>query len=313
MIDLNQLLNKKYRAQVDLLLQILLYVAEEDNLALKGGTAINMFVWDDMPRLSVDIDLTYIPFDDRQTAIANIAASISRLKEVISKAIPGITTIASGVGRDQEEKLLCSFQGAQVKIEINTVMRGTLAPPKVMRLSRTVQQEFRRFVDIKVVSKGELFGGKICAALDRQHPRDLFDIHYLFGKGGITEDIKQGFIAALLSHPRPINEMFHPNFFDQKEVFVKQFQGMAFSPFTYADFEETRTLLVKQINRILTEKDKRFLLSFKSGEPLWELSDTTQLQQLPAVQWKLANIRKLLSDNPAKHVKALEKLQAALH
>jgi hypothetical protein len=88
---------------------------------------------------------------------------------------------------------------------------------------------------------------------------------------------------------------------------------MAFSPFTYADFEETRTLLVKQINRILTEKDKRFLLSFKSGEPLWELSDTTQLQQLPAVQWKLANIRKLLSDNPAKHVKALEKLQAALH
>lgn len=305
-------LNKRYRAQVDLLLRILLYVAEEENLALKGGTAINMFVWD-MPRLSVDIDLTYIPFDNRQTAIANIAASISRLREVISKAISGITVVTSGTGKDQEEKLLCSFEGAQVKIEINTVMRGTLTPPRIMRMSGTVQKEFGRFADIKVVSQGELFGGKICAALDRQHPRDLFDIHYLFGKGGITEDIKQGFIAALLSHPRPIHEMFNPNFLDQKEAFVKQFQGMAFTPFTYADFEETRTLLVKEINRILTDRDKRLLLSFKSGEPLWELSDAIQLQKLPAVQWKLTNIRKLLNDNPAKHAHLLEKLRVALY
>ena len=56
------MINPIYRAQVQLLLRILPYIAEEKDLALKGGTAINMFIWD-MPRLSVDLDLTYIKFD----------------------------------------------------------------------------------------------------------------------------------------------------------------------------------------------------------------------------------------------------------
>ncbi|NOX86110.1 MAG: nucleotidyl transferase AbiEii/AbiGii toxin family protein, partial [Chlorobi bacterium] len=55
----------KYLAQVDLLLQIMPYVAKEEIFALKGGTAINLFVRD-MPRLSVDMDLTYLPFDTRR-------------------------------------------------------------------------------------------------------------------------------------------------------------------------------------------------------------------------------------------------------
>jgi len=56
-----------YRSQVELLLRVLPYVAKEKVFALKGGTAINLFVRD-LPRLSVDIDLTYLPFEDRATA-----------------------------------------------------------------------------------------------------------------------------------------------------------------------------------------------------------------------------------------------------
>lgn len=300
-----------YRAQVDLLLQILPYTAEEESLALKGGTAINMFVWD-MPRLSVDIDLAYIPLDDRETAIASISDSIMRLKDKITKDIPDIKVMTVGSGQDQEEKLLCNLQGVQVKIEINTVMRGTLRPPHFMSVSNAVEKEFEKFVGIKVISAGELFGGKICAALDRQHPRDLFDVYHLLESDGFTHEVKEGFIAALLSHKRPIHEILDPNFLDQREAFIKQFQGMALKPFTYADFEKTRILLIETIHNKLTDRDRSLLRSFKAGEPDWSLSDIATLQHLPAVKWKLSNIRKLLKDNPTKHANLLEKLRVAL-
>jgi len=62
----------QYRAQVDLLLQTIPFIAEENIFALHGGTAINLFVRD-MPRLSVDIDLTYLPIDNRKKALSNIS------------------------------------------------------------------------------------------------------------------------------------------------------------------------------------------------------------------------------------------------
>lgn len=303
-------LNKMYRDQVDLLLRILPYIAKEEDLALKGGTAINMFIWD-MPRLSVDIDLVYIPIDDREAALKNISNCIMRLKNSISKGIPNIIVTSLGVVEEQEVKLSCALKGVVVKIEINTVMRGTIKPVKIMLLTEAVQNEFARFADIQVVSKGELFGGKICAALDRQHPRDLFDINHLL-KEGISDEIKQGFLAALLSHPRPINEMLKPNFSNQKEVFANQFIGMALKPFSYEDFTVTRERLISEVHKILSRKDKELLISFKAGEPDWNLNQIEHLKDLPAVKWKLMNIQKLLKNNPIKHEEQLNKLRLVL-
>lgn len=69
-----------YRQQVALLLRVLPFVEEERAFALKGGTAINLFVRD-MPRLSVDIDLTWLPVEDRATSLAAINAAMLRIKE----------------------------------------------------------------------------------------------------------------------------------------------------------------------------------------------------------------------------------------
>lgn len=303
--------SKAYRAQVELLLRILPYVAEEGDLALKGGTAINMFVWE-MPRLSVDIDLTYLTFDDRSTALTNIAMAIVKMRDKIKKAITGIQVTTKGREIDQEEKLLCTLQGIQVKIEVNTTMRGSIKPAHLMPIANVVQKEFGKFAEIKVVSKGELFGGKICAALDRQHPRDLFDIHQLFQGEGLNEEIKQGFLAALLSHSHSMHELLNPIFKDQRQAFANQFQGMALKPFTYDDFENAREKLVKVIHSILTKDDKQLLLSFKAGTPDWSLSSIKQLQNLPAVKWKLANIIKLKKDKPHKHTDLLKKLHKVL-
>jgi predicted nucleotidyltransferase component of viral defense system len=120
---ISSVISSAYRAQVDLLLQVMPHVAKEDCFALKGGTAINMFLWN-MPRLSVDIDLTYLPFDDRNTAMKNIAAALHRIKDRIDAAIQGCKTSITQQTDGQEAKLTCQHQGAQIKIEVNTTIRG---------------------------------------------------------------------------------------------------------------------------------------------------------------------------------------------
>ena len=190
-----------YRSQVDLLLRILPYVAKEEVFALKGGTAINLFVRD-MPRLSVDIDLTYVPFDDRDKAMQGISEALARIKERLNKAIAEIQTVTVQQSDGQEAKLNCRLDTVQIKVEVNTIIRGHVFPTRQMTVSDQVQEEFSKFAALNVVSSGELFGGKICAALDRQHPRDLFDIHYLLENEGLADEIRFGVHRIACQSPK---------------------------------------------------------------------------------------------------------------
>ncbi len=300
-----------YREQVDLLLQVLPLVAKENLFALKGGTAINLFVRD-MPRLSVDIDLTYLPPDDHDTAMRKISEGLNHISQKINHAIPRIKTQLVKQGSGKEAKLTCQSPSAQIKIEVNTIIRGHVFPPRIMDISKSVETEFKKFVSINVLSHAELFGGKICAALDRQHPRDMFDIHQLFEHEEYTPDIRLGFMTMLISHSRPIHELINPNLLDQKTVFQHQFTGMTFTAFSYDDYESTRSRLIKSIHDHLTDTDKSFLISFKSGTPDWELLPLENLRYMPAVQWKLGNIVKLKTQNPEKHKAPLKALKNIL-
>lgn len=304
------MISPAYRSQVDLLIRILPHVANETMFALKGGTAINLFERG-MPRFSIDIDLTYLPFKERAEALGEIADGLRRIKQSLAGAIPGIQINESSPRDAEETKLICLLQKAQVKIEVNTIMRGQLWPIRDMQLAQNAQEEFQKFAAINVVSHAELHGGKICAALDRQHPRDLFDVHQLLSSDGLIEEVRLGFIAALLSHPRPLHEVIRPNFQDQRNLFDAQFAGMTNQSFTYDEYESTRERLVREILENLTDEDRNLLLSFKRGEPTWSLFPVAALQQLPAVQWKLANIQRL-KKNARKHAEQLQALEVAL-
>jgi predicted nucleotidyltransferase component of viral defense system len=291
-----------YKAQVSLLLSILPEVGKEDCFALHGGTAINLFVRD-MPRLSVDIDLTYIPVKDRATSFSNISQALLRIKATVEAIIPN-TQITH---KEKELKLLIATNQAQIKLEVSQVMRGIIAAASEMVLCDKAQNEFDAFCSIPVVTIGQLYGGKICAALDRQHPRDLFDVKHLLENEGFANEIKTGFLFCLLGSKRPINEMLYPNLLDQRAAMANQFEGMSDEPFTYKDFEATRNLLVQTIRENLTDVDKQFLLSFESGTPDWSLYN---FENYPAVQWKLQNLQKLKEINAEKHSAQLKELRS---
>ncbi|PCI53113.1 MAG: nucleotidyltransferase [Alphaproteobacteria bacterium] len=290
-----------YTAQVKLLVQALPEVAKETCFALHGGTAINLFVRE-LPRLSVDIDLTYVPIEPRENSLRHINEALARIKMSIETVLPNVRVIH----RPKICKLQVSSQGAQIKVEVNQVGRGTLEIPKIMPLCQAAQDEFDAFCEIQLVSIGQLYGGKICAALDRQHPRDLFDVKYLLENEGFSEEVKTGFLLCLLSGDRPLHEMLNPNFQDQRMTMTNHFEGMSAEVFTYADFEQTREQLIDEIWTGLSDVDKTFLLSVNNLSPDWSVYN---FENFPAVQWKLLNLQKLKDNNPDKHQKQYEALR----
>jgi predicted nucleotidyltransferase component of viral defense system len=293
-----------YTSQVKLLLTVIPEVAKETCFALHGGTAINLFVRN-MPRVSVDIDLTYIPIEPRETFLQNSLEALNRIKTRIEQL--GLRLkVTHNVSAS---KLLITSNNAAIKIEVNMVGRGLLFDSQKVVLCEKAQYEFEAFCAIEVVSIGQLYGGKICAALDRQHPRDIFDVRWMLDNEGISEEIKAGILYSLLSSDRPIHEVIRPNFQDQRNAIINQFAGMTDEPFGYSEYEQTRERLVSEIHASLTENDKQFLLSFEETKPDWSIHD---FQRFPSVQWKLQNLQKLKGLNPAKHSEQLEALRKKL-
>ena len=293
--------NETYKRQVGLLLNVLPEIAKETCFALHGGTAINLFIRD-MPRLSVDIDLTYLPIEDRKTSLNNISNALERIRATTLTILPEAKISL----RSDTSKLLIAHQGMQVKLEVNQINRGALHTPEVLTLCEKAQKEFDAFCAIQVIEEGQLYGGKICAALDRQHPRDLFDVKYFLLNSEFSEHHKEGLLLAVVSSNRPIEELLYPHLSDQKEAFSNQFIGMTNEPFDYSDFETTRKNLLVVIHQNLTTKDMDFLLSVQGLNPDWSVYN---FERFPSVQWKLQNLQRLKKSNPAKFHNQLDNLK----
>lgn len=231
--------SEPYRRQVFLLVQVLPLVAEEDCFALKGGTAINLFIRD-LPRLSVDIDLTYVPLADRETSLAAIDAAMKRIADRIRAGVPrSDVQSGGGAGADTVTKLTIRTPDAQVKLEVTPVLRGCVYDPETRAVSRRVEDEFG-FVEMQLVSFADLYAGKIVAALDRQHPRDLFDVRDLLANEGIDGELRKAFIIYMMSHNRPMGEVLAPTRKDISQEFERGFVGMTETPVTLDELIEAR-------------------------------------------------------------------------
>ena len=283
------------------------HVEREECFALKGGTAINFFLWD-MPRLSVDIDLTYLPIEPREESLRKISEALLRIKQAIEGALPRVKAHESKVG-GLASKLVVRGPDAEIKMEPNTVIRGTTGRPESRSLSKKASAMFELAVSARTLPESELLGGKICAALDRQHPRDLFDVKQLLAGQGLTQAIRKGFLMHLISHDRPIHEVLDPVRKDVRALFEDEFKEMTDEPVEYEALVNARERLIARIKTDLTEPEKRFLLSLKKGKPDWPLLGLDGVEKLPAVQWKLQNIRKMAAD---KNIEQLAKLQKVL-
>lgn len=299
-----------YTAYVHLLLKALPYVAKEECFNLKGGTAINLFV-QNMPRLSIDIDLVYIGNETRKEALQNSRDALSRIKRDIENSLPNVK-VQQMEASDPNNigKMLVSQNNVQIKIEVNPVIRGTVFKGEVRSLVPKAETEFGLTIEVPTVSLADLYGGKIVAALDRQHPRDLFDVKLLLDNEGITSDIMQSFVVYLSSHNRPFHEVLRPTKKNMEKIFDQEFAGMTDSDFSYQDFETTREKLITEIQAKLNQNQKDFMISLQEGSPSWDLLELDGISKLPAILWKLENIQKM---DVLKKNDSLEKLKRVLN
>ncbi len=206
-------------------------------------------------------------------------------------------------------KLLLSTGNAVVKVEPNLILRGSAYPPQILDLCPAAQEHFEAFVSVQTLSVPDLYGGKLCAALDRQHPRDLFDVKLLLDDTGITPEIRRAFVVYLAGHDRPMHELLLPKLQDITQLYADHFRGMPRIESSLEDLIEIQYALSDTLVRALDDDEKEFLLSVKRGEPEWDRLGIDHLSRLPAIQWKVANIRKM---GPEKHKAAVDQLMKVL-
>lgn len=299
------MLDQYYENQVKLLIRCLPAILKEECFAIKGGTAINLFCMN-MPRLSVDIDLSYLPIENREKTYQNINQALERISQNLKKI--GLKVLSNG---KDEQKLICSDEIAQIKIEPNYTLRGYIYEPRIMEVCSNVENMYG-YAKARIISEAELWGGKICAALDRQHPRDLFDIYNFLEQGGITPEIKKGFISLLLAASRPLHEILDPNFQMKEDIFDKEFVGMTEDVFTFEKAEKTFFILVKKIHEILSKNDKKLLLDFVQLRADLSTASIPNLNELPGIKWKIKNLENLRDKNLKKFNEQYEKLKLIL-
>lgn len=291
-----------------LMLRVLPFVVPEECFALKGGTAINLFARN-LTRLSVDIDLTYLPIEPRGESLDKIHRALARIADEMTRSLPGIKVQPSkSRSTGLITKIFVNDRGVQIKIEPNEIIRGTIFPNRELRLSKKARDLFELDVSSQVLSFEDLYGGKICAALDRQHPRDLFDIKLLLENEGFNEKVRKAFVVYLISHNRPIHELLDPQLIDIKTLFEEEFAGMTDHKISCEDLVEARRTLISKIKRELSEEERKFILSVKEMNPSWGLLGLEGIEKLPAVQWKMKNIEKIPDRNRQKAIAQLKKV-----
>jgi hypothetical protein len=155
-------------------------------------------------------------------------------------------------------------------------------------------------LEIPVVSLEDVYGGKLVAAMDRQHPRDLFDVMQLYAHEGVTPGIRHAFVVYLASHNRPVHEVLFPPERDIAQDYQRAFQGMTAEPVPLDDLLITRKKMVRDLQSTLDTNERRFLLTLVANDPDWSLLNVPHAQELPGVRWKLHNLGQLQKVSPKK-------------
>ncbi|MDR1989605.1 MAG: nucleotidyl transferase AbiEii/AbiGii toxin family protein [Acidobacteriaceae bacterium] len=302
-------MNQTWLDTARLLLQVAPVVFVDDTFALKGGTAINLFIRD-MPRLSVDLDVVFPDYTlPRDEALARINAAVRHIAERVKAQGFQTRVPVSGEG---ETRLLVRRGQIQVKVEVNVVMRGTVRPVRRASLTAVARNTLMADLEIPVVSLDDVYGGKLVAALDRQHPRDLFDVMQLFAHEGITPGIRRAFVVYLACANRPIHEILFAPSRDIRHDYEHNFQGMTTAPVSLAALLAARERMMRELQRDLDDDERRFLLSLAAGTPEWSRLGIAHLEHLPGIRWKLQNLEQLRKTNAKKFAEQGDVLAAKL-
>ena len=218
----------------------------------------------------------------------------------------------SAKNKGEDIKLVVTSESANVKVEVNYVFRGTLLPVQYAELAGSAQDLFDVGLSLPTLDVAELYGSKLVAAMDRQHPRDIFDVLRMYATYGLRPEFVDCFVGYLAGHNRPPHEVISPARKSLAGAYETDFVGMTSAPISLEELETTRDRLMAELPRALTDDHKAFLTSLVKTQPNWALMRFPHLQNLPAIRWKLQNLEKLRDTNAARFLAQAQQLQQCL-
>lgn len=308
---------KDYVDQMRLLLRVLPLLERHPDFAMKGGTAINLF-FEELPRLSVDIDLVYLPLESRAESLQKIADQLQALATSLEKQ-SWIYRCKLEVN-SENSKLYISDVSSTIKVEPNSLLRGSLFQPIVSATKPIIKEKFGLEARVNLLDEREIYAGKFNVALDRQHPRDFFDIQQYLRRSKPSDltRVRPVFCVYLAMSGRPMHEMLDPISTPHfEETFRSKFAGMTAFDVTAAELISAfESFKASDVFRF-TPGEKNFLIGVQRGEILSEdldLSKTERekISELPGIKWRLLNVERLRNTNEEKYLKSIELLEEAL-
>lgn len=304
-------MDKTYADTVRLLLTVAPDVFANDIFAIKGGTGINLFVRN-MPRLSIDIDVVYLPWQvPRDEALRAINQELAAIGERVQPL--GLRTRLIRAKDLGETKLIVENETSQVKVEVNVVFRGTVLPVEHRPLCAKASDLFGVEFELPILARDELYAGKLVAALDRQHPRDLFDVWQLYESGGLTDGMVECCVVYLAGHNRPTHEVLLGNDKDIAAEYDRAFVGMTEVPCSLETLVEARARLRQELPRRLSAAQKQFLCGLARAVPDWSLLQCRHAAEMPALRWKLSNLETFRKRRPGDFSAQAALLEAGLN
>jgi predicted nucleotidyltransferase component of viral defense system len=295
-----------YENQVKLLLDVISYIDWDKCFALKGGTAINLF-YEDMPRVSVDLDLVFLPVKSREDSFSEMKRELDNLNNKLTRIGFKVKSICKS-RENPIGKFKISNPVATIKLEPNTVLRGAVLPTELKSLCPKAQNAFSKNVSVRCLAYKELYAGKLHALVDRQHPRDIFDMIQFNKKGHSIKSIMDIFIAYVLQGNRPFSELLDPNSIDIKGLYQHSFAGMTEGEIEFKELLKYRERVFNEIKSNLTHNHRKIILSFMEKKPDFDPLPFKNLSSLPAIKWKLENIHNMSEKKRILELSKLEKI-----
>ncbi len=278
--------------QVRLLGLVAPFVAAETCFALKGGTALNVF-WYDLPRLSVDLDLVFLPRLGRRDFLEQCGEALNRIQAGLAETVSGLHVDTKPLpGSSEPGTLFIHREGVSVKVEVNAVHRESLYAPSWRDVSPNAQPVFGP-TRLQLLSFPETCAGKFNAALDRQHPRDLFDVGVILDSEGVGEEVRIAFVVNLLTQSRPFAHTLNPVIREPEAHLLSDLREMTEHVVDVDALVRNLVDLKYDLCDRMPPHHREFLSSFTLGHPDWSLLEVPQVDEMPAVRWRLQQMESL--------------------
>ncbi len=282
--------------------QIAACTLNSPDFALKGGTALNLYGLN-MPRLSLDVDLVFLPEVKAEEASWLQGEALFQFQKLIEQRLPDAEVMSRLDSAQNINALVVRLRRIETAVELVPTTRGHLYPLEKKNLCALGRIYWHHPLPAQLVSWAEVCAGKFMARLERQKARDLMDCDNILKLGPIDDQIRLAFLVEILGRGMPTVRMNSQNLVETiwfplspadlwtgeprpvDRVDWSSLTRLVAKPMLRSELDSVQDVLRQELLVKMPAYHKDFLLMWVRGTPHWSLLDYPRLEDRPILQY----------------------------